>query len=182
MFTKEKEDQLVELISEMGSQWTPRLYNTFAPKCAFTAIETVFLKRDNRGHVNVLLTKRPPNDAYYPNQWHSPGTMLRGADVPKETKTNPDVPKFDGYKEAFDRLVEGELKLQFRGEPKQVKSFLHFTPRGPENALIFLCELDGEPKVGRFFDIMELPPDLIEHHHRIIYTAVKAFEEGEIKI
>ena len=103
--------------------------------------------------------------------------MLRASDVPMETKTNPGIPSFDGFKTAFDRIVSGEFKANFKNEPQQVKSVFHFTPRGPEIALIFICELDSEPRVGKFFDADALPPNLIDHHHKMIAIAVGAFRK-----
>src|SRR3989344_9687079 len=179
MLTNLEEQQMIDLAKKMGSQWTPGLYNALAPKFALTAIETVFLrmKEDGSAEVEVLLARRLHSDAHYPNQWHSPGTMLRAVDVPEETEMYLGIPELNGFRKALDRLVNSELGLRFKGEPRQVKSILHFTPRGPEAALIFLCELDGEPKFGEFFSVNQLPSDLIEHHYRIIKVAVDNFKE-----
>ena len=178
MLTEAEERQMIELVDKMGSQWTARLYNKFASKFALTAIEIVFLKRDNRGDILVLLTRHPHGDSYYPDQWHSPGTMLRASDYQEETEKNLGIPEFDGFRKTFERLEKSELGVRFMGRPRHIKSIFHFTPRGSETALIFLCELEGEPKSGKFFKVNELPHDLIEHHYRIISMAVEAFDKG----
>ena len=179
MLDPEEEKEMIRLAGKMGGQWTPNLYNTFAPKFALTAIETVFLRRSAvSGKVEILLIQRPATDAHYPNQWHSPGTMLRAVDFQEETVTGEDIPAYDGFKKAFDRLAQSELGIGFKTAPRQIMSIFHYTPRGPEVALIFLCELEGEPKAGRFFAVDHLPENLIEHHHRIIEAAMDALRRG----
>src|SRR3989344_3481576 len=178
MLDPEEEKEMIRLFNKMGGQWTPNLYNTFAPKFALTAIETVFLRRNAISGVEILLIQRPPTDAHYPNEWHSPGTMLRATDFQEETVTGKDIPAHDGFKKAFDRLAQSELGIGFKTKPRQVRSIFHFTPRGSEIALIFLCELEGEPKAGRFFAVDHLPKNLIEHHHRIIEAAMDGLRRG----
>jgi len=106
--------------------------------------------------------------------------MLRASDVDPETETGFRVPEYDGFKKAFDRLTKGELGVKFKCPPVQIKSLFHLTPRGPEVALIFLCEIKGEPLNGKFFDIKELPKNLIDHHYRIIDTVKEFLEKSNL--
>ncbi len=71
----------------------------------FVPIETVVLRRkDDR--IQVLLTRRPSDDEYYPGMIHIPGTILRASDRRIE--------------DAFARVQEGEIKKKFSRKPEFV--------------------------------------------------------------
>jgi hypothetical protein len=163
--TLEEEDTLVALLSKLGSRWSPRLYNAMAKKCALTAIETVFLKEEPKGAVKVLLLERPADDAYYAGMLHSPGSILRATD--------------QSYINAFTRVSKelGGVKIT---KAKSLGSIFHSTPRGPENAVIFLCEPGDKPKIGKYYALKDATwhKKLIEHHHAVLDHAVLAFQEN----
>jgi hypothetical protein len=91
--------------------------------------------------------------------------MLRASDKP------------GSYEDAFRRVQMNELKMGFFTAPEFVTARFLATDRGPENACIFVCEVEGEPDHGTFCDVDNLPPDLLTHHYEIIRVAVEYWRE-----
>ena len=92
---------------------------------------------------------------------HSPGSMLRASDKP------------GSYENAFWRVESKELNMSFVETPEFVDARFLATDRGPENANIFVCEIEGVPEHGGFCDVTVLPSDLLGHHYEIISVAVE---------
>lgn len=145
------------------------VFHELSKRVMLTAVETVCLRTGENG-IEVFLTRRSPDDEYYPNLWHSPGTMLRADDAPRQMNVAA------GYESAFRRLEEKELHLKFVDTPRLVGSRLYSSPRGSENSMVFLAEIEGEPENGKFFPVDELPADLVESHRGIIAIAVRHYE------
>ena len=170
LLTASEEQQLIHLLGKVGPLMSMEVYNAIAAKFVLTAIETVVI-RSVGGHIEVLLLRRSPEDVHYRNMWHSPGTMLRDADAPREC----DVP--GTLAEAFNRVQNNEIGCQFQEPPIFVNYVFQRTPRGSENGLVFLCKLAGDPKEGQFFRIDKLPENLMQHHRWIIELAAQYYRE-----
>ncbi|MBU4380853.1 hypothetical protein L6255_03710 [Candidatus Parcubacteria bacterium] len=159
-----EEKKLVSLLDKVGPKMPTPVYNAVAAKFVLVAIETVILRR-KQGKVEVFLAKRPPTDAYYPNMLHSPGTILRASDRP------------GSYQDAFERVQKNELGVNFVFPPEFVGSYYFHTSRGPENSLVFLCEVEKEPKTGKFYDVRNLPENLLPHHYIVIAKVLDYYKK-----
>jgi hypothetical protein len=147
-----------------------KAFYAIAQHTVSVAIEAVVLRR-RKGRLEVLLFKRPDDDPFYGGMWHSPGTILRGKDAEGGLPGKP-----VGYEKAFDRLARGELKVNFAGHKKFAGSLFFLSPRGPENCLVFVCRIAGEPVKGTFYPVDDLPENtVLAHRLSIIPAAVKAF-------
>ncbi|MFH2108933.1 MAG: hypothetical protein ABII16_00520 [Patescibacteria group bacterium] len=159
-----EEKKLVSLLDKVGPKMPTPVYNAVAAKFVLVAIETVILRR-KQGKVEVFLAKRPPTDAYYPNMLHSPGTILRASDRP------------GSYQDAFERVQKNELGVSFVSLPEFIGSHYFHTSRGPENALAFICKIDQEPKVGKFYNTSNLPENLVPHHYILIAKVLDSYKK-----
>lgn len=166
--TETEEATLIMLLNKVKQPWSAEFYNALAPHVALTAIETVFLRKIN-GELRVLLTKRPANDTHWANMWHSPGTMFRATDVPKQLE----VP--GNFRMAFDRVeIEIGCRILYA---IHVGCIPQLTLRDPELGQVFLCEFADTPKKGDFFPVDQLPSSIIGHHPVLIDAAVKKWHE-----
>lgn len=167
--TEKEEQRLIELINKLGKRWSNELYKAIAPKFALTAIETVFFQKISNNELFVALHKRPDNDI---PQWAgrpaSPGSMLRSSDKP------------GSYEDAVIRIRQefgGKdfwSRRKLRITPRPVDVLFQHTDRGPENALIFVCHLEGNlPENWRYYLVNHLPEDILSHHVPIIYAAAQ---------
>ncbi len=160
--TETEEKKVIRILRKVGSRMTAEFYNAIAAKFCLTAIETVVLRRHG-GAIQVLLTRRAVNDPHWASLYHSPGSMVRASD--------------NSFEDAFGRVQNGELGTKFLSPPVCAETFIHNHARGKEIAVVFVCEIADEPPGAKFFDINELPPDIIPQHHRVIMAAVKKFIE-----
>jgi hypothetical protein len=131
-------------------------------------IDVVPVRIGQGGGIEVLLIQREPGDLYWPNMWHNPGTVIRATDV------DPN------YREALMRIFQGELGISELLECHFVSAFLHATKRGTESTRVYWTELSEQPKMGTFFDIDELPEEMIESHVELIRMAALAYRQQRV--
>jgi len=150
------------------------VFNALAKRLTQATVELVPIRTTEDGKTEVLLTQRPAGDPWE-HEWHTPGTILLASDTPKHAHD---------YSEPFQRLLgeKGELKSGVRAlaQPTEVSTERRITRRGPELSVINWVEVEGEPIVGRFFDIDGFPgnvpePGVIEHHQDFIPRAVEHY-------
>lgn len=126
-------------------------------------VEIVPLRKVD-GRVQVLLTKREDDDPTWPGMLHTPGTVVRSTD------------EEGSYKSAFNRILEGELSsIQLASDPQYVCSLLHRVKRGMEDATVFYVEVAGDPEKGTFYDIDDLPENVVDTQIDFIQSAAKSF-------
>ncbi|PIR96801.1 MAG: hypothetical protein COT91_04590 [Candidatus Doudnabacteria bacterium CG10_big_fil_rev_8_21_14_0_10_41_10] len=178
LFQRALQGMLAFLFRFLRQPWTARFYNAAAPNFALTAIETVFLKfeqgDDEPDIIEVLLQNRRDGDI---PQWRgrpaSPGSMVQECDVAD--------PPCD-FLDALRRVKEKELGgSSFIFTPKPVAVQYHKTARGPEIALVFVCQLcePAVPPEGLWWnDAERLPENILPHHPDIISAAVNAIRSG----
>lgn len=150
------------------------VFNALAKRLTQATVELVPVRTTEDGKTEVLLTQRAPGDPWE-YEWHVPGTILLASDTPKHAHD---------YSQPFERLLgsNGELKSGVRAlsHPTEVDTERRVTRRGPELSVIHWVEVEGEPIVGRFFDIDGFPnnvpePGVIEHHQDFIPRAVEHY-------
>lgn len=167
--TTESRAQLVALLKAMVPQdITMNVMLAIQSRFVLTAIETVILRESSPGNIEVLLLQRSNSDPVWHGAWHSPGSMVRATDITGD--------EFLGAEDAFKRVQNSELGVTFTRQPEHVATFVHNTDRGKETAIVFVCEVTGEQKTGKFFDVNNLPSTLLSHHTRIINAAVEYFK------
>lgn len=123
-------------------------------------VELVPLKKTDSG-VDVLLCRRPPDDPTWPNEMHTPGTVLRATDTSVE----------DG----LQRIIDDELEGVATDKPIFVGNLLHKSNRGAEAAWIYWAEVTGNAPIGEFHDAAHLPFDTVESQLSFIRQAVEHY-------
>ncbi len=63
--------------------------------------------------------------------------------------------------------------MQLAGDPEYVGSVLHKVARDREDAKIFYVEVTGESIVGEFYDIDNLPENVVDTQVDFIHQAAK---------
>jgi hypothetical protein len=125
-------------------------------------MDTIPLRRNSNGDIEVLLLRRPPDDPIWPNLWHNPGTVLRASDT---------------YESALDRLLNDELQgARIVKDPVFVANIFNQSKRGTEVILIYRIEIKGPTPVGTFWPIDKLPKDIIDSEIAVIKTASQHYE------
>lgn len=134
-------------------------------------IEVVPLCLDPNGEVNVVLFNRGPDDAWWPNEYHTPGTCLIDSDIPKEDEWG--LPT-----RAFERLKNGELAgIKLIGQPKFIGNLNHQVRRGPESVHVYIQEVDYNSAKSYLFPISNLPKNIMEHQINMIHKCVNFFKQ-----
>jgi hypothetical protein len=121
------------------------------------------------GQVKVVLYNRGPDDLWWPNLFHTPGTCLISDDIPTDDEWG--LPT-----RAFDRLKKGEMKdLTLIGEPMFVNNLNHQVRRGPESDHVYIQKVEYDPKLDCFYDVDHLPPNIVDHQVNMIHRCAKLF-------
>jgi len=141
------------------------IFEQIARLVALPIIEFIPLRTGGEG-VEVLLIERSDRDPFWPGMLHTPGTVVRATDVHKGKKDDWRV---------FDRIYKDELKGTEASQPHYIGSMFHDSKRGAEQALLYWIEVLGEPAVGKFYSVSELPEDLIDSQTVFIKQAAKDF-------
>ena len=126
--------------------------------CVLCAVDIAVLRK-RKSENQILLTRRPDNDPYWPSMYHIPGTILRYDDAKL------------GRDHAFKRLITDEYTgLEFRTKPKFVNYYLNIDKRGAVLALLFKTELKKpeNQKIGKWFDLTDLPKNLLKSQYEEI--------------
>jgi hypothetical protein len=160
--TDEDIAKVAALLKQLEPGFLP--YDVFiqiARLSVLSIIELVPL-RSNHGRIEVLLLERSPDDPIWPGKLHSPGTVVRPTD-----RSLPGEP--------VKRIISDELNGTKLSNQQFVKSLFYDTDRGKENASVFWAEVLGEPKAGKFYQLDNLPDNLITFQKDFIEAAAEKF-------
>ena len=139
------------------------IFEQVARLVALSIIEFVPL-RTVGGVAEVLLLQRAADDPLWPGALHTPGTIIRATDLsPDKYSTWP----------AFQRILHDELRGTAVSDPHYVGSLLNKSKRGVEQAQLYWVEVLGEPKIGDFYPLNNLPADLIKSQLVFIQEAAR---------
>ena len=146
MLSKREEKHLVKLVNKIGnvSQGLPQLiFEALCKVVIFPSCEVVVANEKKE----VLMTFR--SDEFW-HGWHFPGRLIRYGQT---------------FKQCLTQVVKTELGCQ-------LKLFKFLFPldyakglRGPGIGLVFLCQVQGRPKNGKFFKVM--PKNIIFEHKEL---------------
>ena len=163
IINKKEQQQLVDLLKQLEPGFLPYdIFVQIARLVVMPIIEFVPL-RMNGGNVEVLLLHRGKDDQIWPDEWHTPGTVIRATDNQAEI-----------YK-AFERIIKDELKNTKVTDGHFVGTIFHSSKRGMEHSQVFWVEVLGEPKAGKFYPTDNLPDSLMVSQRKFINQAVKNF-------
>jgi len=162
-FSEREFNLLKEIVQKMDPPIPHKIFRLIAQRFVLTPVEAVVLRK-KATNIQVLLIERGRNDPDWGGQLHCPGTILRANDA----KGKGD------YSYALERLEENELKTRFLKPPVFITTWFHKVTRGVENAMVFVCQIKGEPSVGKFYDIENLPNNIIKSQIGFIKFAAKA--------
>jgi len=157
-------DKLATELSILEAGFLPlAIFNQIARLTVTPCLELVCFRMTEDKIVQALLTRRNANDPHWPNQLHNPGTVIRATDVDVNGTFN----------RAINRIVKNELgNVEFQTAPRLVTHIFHQVKRGVEIAFIHWAIISSASDYGEFYDVTSLPNDLIDHHRKVIATAL----------
>lgn len=121
-------------------------------------VELFIYRKTPVGRMQVYLLPRPKNDPFYPNQLHMPGARK----IPTET-----------YTQTLTRAIR---ETPYGGQIKSIqyiKSDTYKAKRGVEYADIRGLEVAYQKNAPNFYDVDNLPSNMIEHHRQIIDELIR---------
>lgn len=139
------------------------LFNEFARLIPIFTIETVVLRRNERGILEVYLVRRSLTDTAYSGQWHSAGTAIRSGET---------------FNSALKRLLNREYGTEQIGSAIPVGIVNNpLEKRGHFLSYTYLIRNIMEEIKGRWFPVDQLPENTVDHHRdHIIPLAIEAYE------
>jgi hypothetical protein len=163
--SNEPADAEIQLAAETLSRLQPgflpfSIFHEITRLTTTPIIEVVPLRR-NGDVVEILLLKRDANDPVWPNQFHTPGTVLRAT---------------DSLKTALERISNNELIGVSISEPKFVTNVLHHSGRGMEFSQIYWVNVEGDTSIGQFFDTSQPPDTLVKSQLDFIPQAIEDYK------
>lgn len=155
---------LVALLQYLEPGFYP--YVLFKALCRLVAVpivELVPLRQTQNGTIEVLLLERSEDDDIWPNEVHTPGTVVRATDAGA------------GIDGVFRRIIQDELGGLKLTTPEFVTSLLHESKRSTEQAEVYWAEVLEGPKQGYFCSVNNLPKNIIDSQRTFIALAAASF-------
>jgi hypothetical protein len=169
--TDDEIKQAVDVLNRLPKGFLPHsLFIAVAAKVTMPTMELVPVRWNKDGEVEVLLTQRPDDDPYWPNQWHMPGTVIRASDN-----------EGTDFSSGMERVLQNELhgKIRMIGKPQYVGMKFWDVARGRELDQVFYFETDATDEdvvEGKFFLANNLPESTMAHHKIMIPEIATAFK------
>jgi hypothetical protein len=158
-------NELVRLLNKFDPGFLPHdIFIAIARLIVLPAIEFIPIRLEGN-EIQVLLTRRQPDDPAWPNMLHTPGTILRSTD--------------SSLDEASSRLLKDEFGIL---DPEYVTvTFISYDldhgTRGTGLTLEHLIEINVEVSVGEYYNVESLPEDFIEGQRAMLERAVIKFKQ-----
>jgi len=165
--TEQEIEQAASILAKITPGYLPKpLFLQVTRLVVTTTVEVVPFRKGAGGDIEVLLTRRDPDDPYWPNMLHTPGAVVRASDAEGT------------YQDALERVLEGELHgIHTIGAPVFVEHLLHRVARGMESAIVHYVEVADNPTEGTFYPVERLPEDLVGTQAGFIRKAAAAFAQ-----
>ncbi len=171
---KISEKQIIQSFREMGKMRKNKKrlpQNIFYAMCEELLVcSAEIIPVNEKGEIYLL--KRDSKDKYYPNLWHSPGTI----NLPNET-----------VKETLKRVMEQELTLKFDLSRLVFVGIQEFNKgkgkfqdnRQQFRASIFLLQVESreltQAKDRKFFAFNKTPSDSVVSQKNLLWPVVRKF-------
>ena len=165
-------DELIGKTAELLKMLEPcflpyPIFEQVARLIALPIIEFIPFKKTDEG-IKVLLLRRPENDPIWPNELHTPGTVIRATDIGiGESIWRP-----------FERILNDELLGTHVSKPHFVGSIMHQSRRGTEQAQIYWLEILDDPKIGELHSLDHLPKEFLESQRNFVFQAAESFKRS----
>lgn len=145
-----------------------QLFMAVASKVVTPTLELLVIQ-DKGTNVEILLTRRPDDDKYWPGQWHVPGTVIRSTDIE------------GSFDSCINRILTDELAGSVTiAKPIFVSLEFWEVERGREIDQLFYVNVVNSkqlPENARFFPINKLPENLMRHHSEVIDKIIERYKE-----
>jgi len=133
-------------------------------------IEVVPLCLNPDGDVMVVLFNRGPNDPWWPNLYHTPGSCLSDEDISIEDEWGLPTKTFFRLK----NTEFGDIKLI--DQPQFINNLSHQTKRGPESVHVYIQEVNYESAKNHLFPVANLPENMMDHQINMIKKCASIFK------
>lgn len=137
-------------------------------------IEVVPLCLGPNGEVMVVLFNRGPDDAWWPNLYHTPGSCLIDDDISNEDEWGLPTKTFARLK----ATEFGDIKLI--DQPQFVNNLSHQTIRGPESVHVYIQEIDYNSAKSHLFPVANLPENMMDHQINMIKKCAQIFKSNHV--
>lgn len=142
------------------------IFSEIARLAVLVTIEVgIFFKDAATGDLKVMLQQRPADDAWWPNQRHVAGSILRATD------------RKHSFHDAFAR-IENECKCKLIA-PILFRTDFRQEERGAMFAVQHYVVLGQSLSSGSHFDLDALPNNLVPEHRSLIEIAAKKIKESD---
>lgn len=144
--TPKEERTLLSLLSKLEPGYYPfEVFLQFCRLATHIAVEVIpFIKKDD--HIEVVMIKRPKDDRFWPDMWHTTGCILR--------------PK-DNIEDALNRVITDELgNPRVKLGPKYFDFGHGHGVRGSSLYLLHWIEVENIP-LGKSFEIDKWPKNTV---------------------
>ncbi|MEO7624384.1 MAG: hypothetical protein ABIS48_02320 [Candidatus Saccharimonadales bacterium] len=163
--TEDEIQQTADLLKRFEPGFLPYpVFEQVARIVALPIVEFVPLRRGSDG-IEVLLLARPDDDPLWPGLLNTPGTVVRATDFGAQQSEWP----------PFYRIIHEELLGTELSTPHYVGSTLNKSKRGVEQSQLYWVEVRGEPRVGKFYPVTDLPQSLMASQATFISEAVRNY-------
>lgn len=153
--TSEEEKEFLRLWAKVGWKQTGPLFEYIPLKFPILNSEQAVVRATGNSEWEIFMTPRLENDRYYtPGGLHLPGGyILRGED------------NWMWCSRVFDKE---QIKLKLMAPPEPIR-FLNTHPDTGhvpwhQVAMLWLCQVEGEPASGAFYPIDDVPEHTLGHH------------------
>lgn len=162
--TQQEIDTVVDILKKLPPGRLPlKIFHQIARLVATPTIELYAFRRHNN-KLQILLTEREDSDPHWNGLWHVPGSVILSTD------------KTSSFDDALNRVIDGEFgSPKIKGEAAFVKFLSHIGNRGTEIVFIYMLEIVGEPVLGTFYDVDDLPENLAEYREKYIPEVAEVF-------
>lgn len=147
------------------------MFNALCEATTSTAYELTVIKEKEVGRkIGVCLFRRPSDDPYFANQWHSPGTTVRVGDTEEIALSRLLKNELGAGLKVSDLVFVDRMMVQKGDGPTKCA-------RGQETALIFYAVWKGADPTGAMLaDPDDFPSDIIGFHRLLIRRAVEKYK------
>lgn len=161
--SEEEIQKVAETLKKLDPGFLPfDIFQEVARLTPTPIMEIVPLRR-SEGRTEVLLLRREQDDPVWPNALHTPGTAVRATDTEEV---------------ALDRILVDELESTASTQPRFVDNVMHHSGRGMEAAQVYYVETQDVPEGGAFYDVNNLPPELVQTQLDFIPQAIQQYEQS----
>lgn len=163
--------RLIESLKEIEQPWTPEFFWAMNRLIPTMGVESVIVRQNDDGLLEVLLTQRGTDDLSWPGQWHVPGRTFRDTDLDTSLASS------EMYALTLRKIWSGELGLSTQQMNQIITIKCDVIPwrhaRGGCISTVFICMAGGiDFPVGEWFSVDNLPDEFLGGQEAIVQAVV----------